>query len=161
MTQLYDWLFEEIERQRATFDITRPEMLLHQKEAIQTWRDLFQEDQESSNKRSKQRRSELKKARNLLVDIHSTIGPEAFLLCVLAASISKSTSIFPEVIIPKLRAWWETALHPEGLIYIAPIASNHILRKTDVAIKDFGKPTLPNKIKLTFCQKVRFTLRPS
>ncbi|KAK7178077.1 hypothetical protein PSPO01_15877 [Paraphaeosphaeria sporulosa] len=136
-------------------------MLLHQKKAIQTWRDLLQEDEESSNKRSKQRRSERKRARNLLVDIHSTVGPEAFLLCVLATSISKWATISPEVIIPKLRTWWKTALHPEGLTAIAPSASIHILRNTDAAIKDLGKPTLPDKIKLTFCQKSRFTLRPS
>jgi hypothetical protein len=166
MTQSYDWLFEEIERQKATLADARCEMLSHQKKAFQTWRDLLQEDEESLNKRSKQRRSERIRARDLLVDIHSIIGPEAFLLCAIATSISKWVTISPEIIIPKLRTWWETALHPEGLTTIATslCSSIHILRNTNTetnAIKDFGKLTLRDSIILTFCQRNRSTLRPS
>jgi hypothetical protein len=166
MTQLYEWLLEEIEKQSATFADTQQEMLSHQRKAFQTWQDLLQEAEESLNKRSKQRRSERIRARNLLVDIHSDIGPEAFLLCAIATSISRWATISPEVIIPKLRAWWQTALRPKGLTTIATslCSSVHILRKKIIGsntIEDLSKPTLLDSIKLTFCQKSRCTVQPS
>ena len=69
----------------------------------------------SSTKRSKQRRSERLRVRTLFGDIFIALGPEVFLLSVLAGPISRWNPGTPRDIIPELRRWWKNKPHAHGL----------------------------------------------
>jgi hypothetical protein len=114
-----NWFFEQLEKERAAFEDESCPLLSWQVDSFAICYNLLREDAESLAKRSKQRRSERLRARTLLVDVFLAIGSEVFLLCVLAAPISKLEKISPKSDIPKIRTWWKTASHPHGLTEIA------------------------------------------
>jgi len=104
-----------LEAELATFSDRLVPLLSYQIQAIQTVYDLLNEDGESIQNRSKQRRSEVSRARELLIDTYLRIGPEVFLLCTIALSISALAKLKPQQILPELDQWWKSAEHPEGL----------------------------------------------
>ena len=110
-----DWLIEQLEKEKATFDEETCPLLSWQIDSFAACCDLLREDAVSLEKRSKQRRSERLRARAFLVDVFLAVGSEVFLLCVFAVPISKLEKISPKDTIPKLRTWWKTTSHPPGL----------------------------------------------
>lgn len=113
------WVIESVEKEHATFDDEPQPLLSWQIRAVESYRELLQEDQISLTKRSKQRRSERLRVRTLFGDIFIALGPEVFLLCVLAGPISRWNSVTPRDIIPELRRWWKNRPHPHGLSTMA------------------------------------------
>lgn len=90
-------------------------LLSHQLQAFKTIYDLLQEDGESLRKRSKQRRSEVSRVRDLVADIYLRIGPEVFFLCIIALPVSTLAKLKPRLFIRKLEDWWRETHHPQGL----------------------------------------------
>jgi hypothetical protein len=109
-----NWLLEAIEAERASFNDEKVPLLSCHAAALKTAIKLLQEDEGSLKKRSKQRRSERLKARTLLVDIYTGVGPEVFMLCVFATTITKLEKVPPKVAVPQLRALWKTKRLPKG-----------------------------------------------
>lgn len=87
----------------------------HQLQAFKTIYDLLQEDGESLRKRSKQRRSEVSRARDLVADIYLRLGPEVFFLCIIALPVSTLAKLKPRLFLRKLEDWWKETHHPQGL----------------------------------------------
>lgn len=110
-----DWLIEQLEKERTTFNNDTYPLLSYQIDAFRSCYDLLREDVVSLAKRSKQSRSERLRARTFLMDVFLGVGPEVFLLCILAAPISKLHKITPKGLLPKLQSWWKSASHPQGL----------------------------------------------
>ncbi len=107
--------FERLEMERATFDDEAHPLPKYQKDAFESCCKLLQEDAASLAQRSKQHRSSRLRARTLLIDVFNGLGTEVFLLCTLATTITKLSTITHSDLFPKLRAWWKTAEHPHGL----------------------------------------------
>ncbi|OCL14011.1 hypothetical protein AOQ84DRAFT_69950 [Glonium stellatum] len=99
-----DWLIEQLEKERATFNNDTYPLLSYQIDAFRSCYDLLREDMVSLAKRSKQSRSERLRARTFLMDVFLGVGPEVFLLCILAAPISKLHKITPKGLLPKLQS---------------------------------------------------------
>ena len=106
---------ERLETERATFDDESHPLPKYQKDAFELCCKLLQEDEASLAQRSKQHRSSRLRARTLLIDVFEGLGAEVFLLCTLATTITKLSTITHSDLFPKLRAWWKTAEHPHGL----------------------------------------------
>ena len=104
-----------LEEELSTFTDRSAPLLSYQLESLKTCYDLLQENKETTKKRSKQRRSEILRARALLTDIYLRVGAEVFLLCAIAAPISTLEKFKPKLLIPKLQEWWRQGLHPKGL----------------------------------------------
>lgn len=94
-------------------------LLSWQLEAFHAYRTILEEDDASFALRSKQRRSELGRVRDLLTDIFVGLGIEVFLLCILAIQPSKLAPIRPRAFIPLLRRWWSVSSPPRGLTLTA------------------------------------------
>ena len=109
------WFLELLDCERATFDDDAYPLPKHQKDAFELCCELLKEEETSMANRSKQRRSIRYRARTLLSDVFSGVGPEVFLLCTLCTTISKLATVSLKVLIPELRRWWKTVSHPTGL----------------------------------------------
>lgn len=106
---------ERLETERATFDDDTHPLPKYQKDAFELCCILLQEDTASLAQRSKQHRSSRLRARTLLIDVFNGLGAGVFLLCTLAATITKLSTITHSDLFPKFRAWWKTSEHPHGL----------------------------------------------
>ncbi|KAK3700530.1 hypothetical protein LTR37_015931 [Vermiconidia calcicola] len=114
-----DWLVEELENGRLEFEDAGKPLLSWQQDSVDTCLFLLREDAELMAGRSKQRRSERMRVRALLHDVFLGISADVFLLCVLAAPISKLAKLTPKNAIPKIRSWWKDAVHPHYLEEVA------------------------------------------
>ena len=68
----------KLEEELANFDDQLRPLLSWETPAVESYRDLFQEDANSLRKRSKQRRSERRHVRTLFADIFKAAGQEVF-----------------------------------------------------------------------------------
>jgi hypothetical protein len=98
------WLIEQLEKERAIFDDNTYPLLSDQTDAFKSCYDLQREDAVSLEKRSKQRRSQRVPARTLLMDVFLGVGPEVFILCVLALPMSKLDKLKPKGLILERRS---------------------------------------------------------
>jgi hypothetical protein len=110
-----NWLIKRLEEKKEGFTEETHPLATSQLRAFKDFHDLFKEDKRSLAKRSRQRRSARLQARFLLIDIFFGIGQEVFLLCILAAPITTLASVKRTDVILKLREWWNSASHPQGL----------------------------------------------
>ncbi|KAF2174574.1 hypothetical protein K469DRAFT_151886 [Zopfia rhizophila CBS 207.26] len=112
------WLIEQLERARSTFDDKTSMLPTYQQEAFNKCHKLLRDGPISSATGASQR-SRVTRAHALLVDVFSQLGAEAFLLCTLATSITKLSSVTQNGLIADLRRWWEATSHPQGLTAVA------------------------------------------
>ena len=106
---------EKLEIERARFGNDAHPLPNHQNTAFESSCELLQENAASLNHRSKPQRNLRLRARTLLIDVFVGLGPEVFLLCTLAAAVTKLSTISQRDLFPNLRAWWNIAEHPHGL----------------------------------------------
>ena len=112
-------IIRKIETERQKFANGACPLLQGQSDAFDVWCNLMQESATSLRKCSRQHRSRRLRARTLLGNIFSKLGPEVFLLCALATTISKLAETPREEFVTKLQSWWTEASHPQGLTQIA------------------------------------------
>lgn len=112
---LYDSLLEAMEIERASFTDEKAAILSYQAAALRTVLELLQEDTASLERRSKQRRSERKRARAFLVDTYTGVSPEVFMLCIISTAISKMENLVPRLALPRLKTWLMGTSVPKGL----------------------------------------------
>lgn len=112
-------LIQRLETARSMFDDDPHPLSTYQSRAFYLCCDLLWESEASQAQRSRQHRISRKRVRNLLIDVYRDLGADVFLLCTLAASISKLATITHEGLLPKIRAWWKAAARPLGLREIA------------------------------------------
>jgi hypothetical protein len=110
---------KQLAREKATLNENAHLLSENQGKSFQLCCELLREKATSLAKRSRSRRSVRLRARSLLVDVFTGLGPEVFLLCTLAASISNLATIPKKGLVPELRRWWKTVSHPKGLTEIA------------------------------------------
>lgn len=110
---------EQLEIERSGFDDDAHPLPRYQYDAFCLCRDLLLESDVSQAQRSRQHRISRQRVRNLLIDVYRDLGAEVFLLCTLAASITKLATITHKDLFPKLRTWWKAAACPHGLTEIA------------------------------------------
>lgn len=106
---------EELESERTTFDDEIHPLPKYQYKAFELCCDLLREDGTSMAQRSDQHRSSRLRVRTLFTDVFVGLGAEVFLLCTLATSITKLSTISHRDLFSQLRAWWKSASHPCGL----------------------------------------------
>jgi hypothetical protein len=108
-------LIQLVEIERQKFDESTRTLTAKQNDAFDVWCDLLRENDRRLAKRSKERRSKRLRARALLEHVFTELGPEVFLLCTLATSITWLAEKPREDLVPDLRNWWTTVPHPQGL----------------------------------------------
>jgi hypothetical protein len=102
-----------------TFDDTTSSLLECQNRAFSLHCDLLREGEVSLGKRSSSTRSVRLRARELLKNIFQVLGPEAFLLCTLAVTITRLGEIAPRTRVATLQDWWNVIQPPKGLVTTA------------------------------------------
>jgi hypothetical protein len=107
----------EIERQK--FDDSTLTLAPKHIDAFNNWCDLLHESATSLKRKSKSTRSRRLKARDLISDIFSKLGPEVFLLCALATTITPLAGKSHSNLIADLQSWWKNVPHPQGLTQTA------------------------------------------
>jgi len=112
-------IIEQFETERQNFSESACPLLPKQSDGFDAWCNLLQESATSLVKRSRQHRSRRLRARTLLGNVFSKLGPEVFLLCTLATTISKLAETRREDFVTKLQIWWTKASHPQGLTQTA------------------------------------------
>ncbi len=115
MTTTSKSLIELLETERRAFDDDAYPLPKHQIDRFRSCCELLVEDDDSLRKRSKQRRSCRAKVKTLLGDVFLSVGPEVFLLCTIAATISTLGQVVLSHLVPDLRRWWNAVAHPTGL----------------------------------------------
>lgn len=108
-------LIQQVEIEWKNFDESTRALTAKQSKAFDVWCDLLREGDVQLKKRSKERRSKRLRARALSERVFMELGPEVFLLCTLATSITKLAENPRENLVPDLRKWWATVPHPQGL----------------------------------------------
>ena len=112
-----EWLIARLDLERQKFDENAQLLQQNQVDAFNKCLDLLQESATSLANRPRQSRSRRLRARTNLTSIFSKIGPEVFLLCALAQSISKLGQKPPDNLdlVAQLQSWWASVSHPRGL----------------------------------------------
>ncbi|KAF2193618.1 hypothetical protein K469DRAFT_239323 [Zopfia rhizophila CBS 207.26] len=114
-TKSSGWLIDQLKKKMEGFNTETYPLASSEIRAFKTYYELLKEDASSLKRRSKQRRSARLRVRSLLVDVFFGIGQEVFLLCTLAVSITTLATVTQTGLVSKLREWWKSASHPQGL----------------------------------------------
>ncbi|KAK4073566.1 hypothetical protein Purlil1_13008 [Purpureocillium lilacinum] len=148
MPDLVDEILSLVNAELECFDDNARPLLSSQLNAFGLVAKLFHDEDENGNL-SKQRRSDRARARQILADIYSILGPEVLLLCAFSVSISKLASVKPRDAIAKLRLWWAESPRPRGLTTtaasfcrpIGDILSSARKRKlSEIGVQDVAEP---------------------
>lgn len=116
---IMSWIVEKLAQRLQRFGAEPRPLLFREQRALEPYQSLFQERPESLQSRSKASRSERTKVLNLFSDIFKVIGQEAFLLCVLAGTITKWAKLDSEDAFFIIQKWWKTVTCPTGLTVVA------------------------------------------
>jgi len=112
-TDAIDALIQLLEKEVALFDDNTTPLLCSQLNSFTSAYEIIKEDH--NLKLSRQRLSDRARARDLLTDVFLILGPEVFLLCTFAITITRLSTIKSKEFIPRLRAWWASSPRPRGL----------------------------------------------
>ena len=108
-----------LETELATFTDEPVPLLSHQLQSFNTVLTLLKEDEANARSRSKQRRSEITRARDRLTDVFYRLGSAAFIVCSISLSISTLAKVKPQHFLPDFTKWWQAADPPAGLKSLA------------------------------------------
>jgi hypothetical protein len=153
------WPINELERKRTTFesdDFVRPSPT-----RIKEWNDTLKEEFSSLSARSSGRRSVLRRARDVMRNVLHDVGPEVLLLLVTAVRIAKRATLDCKTLVPQLRTWWASVLHPPALIAVANTCfkarsqttlsheiSTEVVSTRPRAVHEFGKTYFLSTVRL-------------
>lgn len=112
-------IIQLLEQEVAAFGDDHSPLLSYQIDAFNSHVSVLQEDDTSLAERSRQRRYERLRARDLLTDIFVGVGSEAFVLCTLAVPITTCGKATPRTFVPLLRNWWKSISRPRALTLAA------------------------------------------
>jgi hypothetical protein len=112
------WLIEKLEAVRATFENDTYKSLLSHK-SLKKCYDLLLEKKTILEGQTKSKRSRRQRVRNIFMEVFRSVGSEVFVLCVLAAPITKLSETKLEDILADIQTWWNTAEHPQELTVAA------------------------------------------
>ena len=110
-----DWLIEQLETAKSTFDDETSTLPTHQQN---TFSKVYNSLRDPSAISSSQK-SRVARVHALLMDAYVQLGSEVFLLCALATTITNLSSVPQRGLITCLRRWWTTTSHPHGLTAVA------------------------------------------
>jgi hypothetical protein len=116
---LHTSFLKKLTREKAKLNESDNLLSDRQGRAFRLCCDLLRENAASLATRSKSRRSVRLRARSLLADVFTSLGPEVFLLSTLGTSISDLATIPTRGLIPELRGWWKAASHSKELTELA------------------------------------------
>ena len=119
---------DKLEIELSTFSEHSICAMSHQLQAFDIVYSTFHEDDNALQRRSKQRRSEVVRARNLLSDVYLRFGSELFTLFAFALPISSIAKLKTQRILQNLEKWWTTIHQPAGLKAL----SSHLCEKNGI-----------------------------
>lgn len=105
---------KQLDEVKELFRETKVSLSTYQKHQFEECFTLLRED-ELTPVKGERREDRRKRTRTLLADVFLVLGSEVFLLCTLAASITKLSEIRQRKLIPALQKWWNDTAHPQGL----------------------------------------------
>ncbi|ORY01892.1 hypothetical protein BCR34DRAFT_89943 [Clohesyomyces aquaticus] len=114
-----DWLIGELQLNLQLFDDSTTSLLQSQKKTFDACCALLREHAEVVKNQPRSSRSTRRRARELLMDVFKSLGPEAFLLCASGPSITKLGENASHIRFSTIRNWWDSALRPQGLALVA------------------------------------------
>ena len=112
------WLIGKLEAVRVTFENDTHKPLLPHK-SLKKCYDLLFEKKAILEGQTKSKRSRRQRVRNIFMEVFRSVGSEVFVLCILAAPITKLSEIKLEDILADIQTWWNTAEHPQELTVAA------------------------------------------
>jgi hypothetical protein len=116
-TRTLDWLVQQLEHEKTTFDDDDYPLSTHQKGRLDSFYQLLDEDEISLSSGSAQRRLSRVRVRHTLLDVLSTpsLGSEVLLLLMLATTITELAKVTQRGLFQGLGRWWSRVAHPQGL----------------------------------------------